>query len=93
MIIAVLFGLSTSTLLIFHIYLSVLNRTTLGKPSSYPHLIHSIKLFMCLPIENMLPPITTAGSERRLYYLGVKENLKEVFGPNFLSALLPVATR
>ncbi len=41
----------------------------------------------------MQPPRVAQGVDRRLYFLGFKENLREVFGSNFLLAMLPVATR
>ncbi|XP_064405258.1 palmitoyltransferase ZDHHC20-like isoform X2 [Halichondria panicea] len=71
MIVCSLFGLSSLSLLVFHTYLSLFNKTTL---------------------ENMQPPRVAQGVDRRLYFLGFKENLREVFGSNFLLAMLPVAT-
>ncbi len=41
----------------------------------------------------MQTPRVAQGVDRRLYFLGFKENLREVFGSNYLLALLPVATR
>ena len=47
----------------------------------------------CILTENMQTPRVAQGVDRRLYFLGFKENLREVFGSNYLLALLPVATR
>ncbi len=41
----------------------------------------------------MIPPRVAQGHDKRLYFLGFKENLQEVFGPNHLMAFLPVANR
>lgn len=43
-------------------------------------------------LENMQWPRTAEGSERRLFFLGFKANLRQVFGRNCLLALLPVAS-
>ena len=43
--------------------------------------------------ENMGHPITADGVDRKLFYLGVKKNLQQVFGRDCLWALLPVCSR
>jgi palmitoyltransferase len=65
------FGIATSVLLFFHVYLVCSNKTT---------------------IENMEPVHLVDGKDRRLYNLGVRENLRQVFGSNLLLAFLPVFT-
>jgi palmitoyltransferase len=44
-------------------------------------------------IESMAPPYTHRGPVSGLYNLGVRNNIKSVFGSNILLALLPVHTR
>jgi hypothetical protein len=43
-------------------------------------------------LENMQYPVYEGSPYRRLYHLGVKRNLQQVFGKTLLRALLPVST-
>ena len=45
-----------------------------------------------LPPENMQYPVYEGSPHRRLYHLGVRRNLQQVFGKNCFRALLPVFT-
>ena len=88
-----MFGLSTGSLFIFHVYLSLFNRTTLGMYRVNTSVLGMTQIyFATVCSENMQWPRTVEGSERRLYFVGFKANLKQVFGKNCLLALLPVAS-
>lgn len=92
-LVCTLFGLSTGSLFIFHIYLSLFNRTTLGRTRiSSTKIVKLLMLSLHFNAENMQWPRTVEGTERRLYFLGFKANLRQVFGRNCFLALLPVAS-
>lgn len=67
-----MFSISVATLLIYHIYLTSLNRTTL---------------------ESFRAPLFISGVNKRGFDLGVRENIKQVFGDNLILAFLPIFTR
>ena len=56
-------------------------------------MIKTLSLIVIFFVESMDAPRTHRGQIKDLYYLGVRRNLRTVFGSNLLLALLPVDTR
>ena len=50
-------------------------------------------VYACTHTENSIHPVVLGGPNRKLYYLGVKRNIQQVFGARWLLALIPVHTR
>ena len=94
------FAVAVSCLLLFHVYLVCNNKTTIGgwgrwvgvlggtgQTTSVGYSSHSTSL------ENMEPPRFPDGPDNKMYDLGCRSNLQQVFGSNILLALLPMFTR
>lgn len=92
------FAMAVSGLLLYHVYLVCKNKTTIGGQGRWAGQVGGVgglckHLLTPPPLENMEPPHFPDGPDNKMYDLGCRSNLRQVFGSNVLLALLPMFTR
>jgi palmitoyltransferase len=81
-----MFSVSVATLFFYHVWLTVKNRSTIGK-------FNLVKKFEKNLVESFRAPLFTYGEDKNGFNLGWSANWREVFGDNRLHWFLPLPTR
>lgn len=91
--VSVMFAISLVSLFGYHIYLVILNRTTLGKDFFFHELYVGIFNVNYIAEAFRAPIFRVGGPDKNGYNLGHYNNLQEVFGDDRKMWFLPMFSR